>query len=141
MPNTSPRLAFEIDDALEPSLVTGGAGVPLVTELFRRLGVAARIDAQVPVKQRQRGLTPHNSWRACVALWTSGGDRCQDLALLREDQRPWPPCSGTPCRPRPMRRAQARVAAELETLPNYAMVDGSSPHTGAFRCFPRLTLL
>jgi hypothetical protein len=85
MPETSPRLPFEIDDAIDPSLVTGRAGVPLVIELFRQLGVAQAIDAQVAVKQRQRGLLPSQLIESLIALWTSGGDRCQDLTTLRED--------------------------------------------------------
>ena len=86
MPDTSPRLPFEIDDTLDPTLVTGRAGVPLVIELFRHLGVAQAIDAQVPVKQRQRGLPPSQLVESLIALWVSGGDRCQDLTALREDQ-------------------------------------------------------
>ena len=86
MPDTSPRLPFEIDDAIDPTLVTGRAGVPLVIELFRHLGVAATIDAQVGVKQRQRGLKPSQFVESLIALWTSGGDRCQDLTALREDR-------------------------------------------------------
>jgi hypothetical protein len=58
MPDTSPRLPFEIADTIDPTLVTGRVGVPLVIELFRQLGVAQAIDARVPVKQRQRGLPP-----------------------------------------------------------------------------------
>lgn len=54
MPEDAPRLPFEIDDVVDPSLVTGRAGAPLAIELFRQLGVAAMIDAQVVVKQRQR---------------------------------------------------------------------------------------
>jgi len=81
----SPRLPFELDEAIDPSLVTGRAGVPLVIELFRRLGVAATIDAEVQVKQRQRGLPPSQLVESLIALWTSGGDRCQDLTTLRED--------------------------------------------------------
>ncbi len=86
MPDSSPRLPFEIDDAIDPSLVTGRAGVPLVIELFRQLGVAQAIDTQVAVKQRQRGLPPAQLVESLIALWVSGGDRCQDLATLREDQ-------------------------------------------------------
>jgi hypothetical protein len=86
MPDTSPRLPFEIDDTIDPSLVTGRAGVPLVIELFRQLGVARTIDAEVAVKQRQRGLSPSQLVESLVALWVSGGDRCQDLTALREDQ-------------------------------------------------------
>jgi hypothetical protein len=85
MPDSSPRLPFEIDDAIDPTLVTGRAGVPLVIELFRQMGVAATIDTQVLVKQRQRGLPPSQLVESLVALWTSGGDRCQDLTTLRED--------------------------------------------------------
>ena len=67
-------------------LVTGRAGVPLVIELFRQLGVAQAIETQVAAKQRQRGLPPSQLVKSLVALWASGGDRCQDLAMLREDQ-------------------------------------------------------
>jgi hypothetical protein len=85
MPQDTPRLPFEIDDTIDPTLVTGRAGVPLVIELFRHLGVAATIDAQVVVKQRQRGLPPSQLVESLIALWVSGGDRCQDLTPLRED--------------------------------------------------------
>ena len=80
------RLPFEIDDTIDPTLVTGRAGVPLVIELFRQLGVAQTIDAEVAVKQRQRGLSPSQLVESLIVLWASGGDRCQDLTTLREDQ-------------------------------------------------------
>jgi len=86
MPTETPRLPFEIDDTIDPALVTGRAGVPLVIELFRQLGVAQAIDTRVPIKQRQRGLPPAQLVESLIALWTSGGDRCQDLTALREDQ-------------------------------------------------------
>jgi hypothetical protein len=85
MPQETPRLPFEIADTIDPTLVTGRAGVPLVIELFRQLGVAAAIDAAVAVKQRQRGLPPSALVESLIALWVSGGDRCQDLTMLRED--------------------------------------------------------
>jgi len=40
----------------------------------------------VQVKQRQRGLPPSQLVETLIALWTSGGDRCQDLSTLREDR-------------------------------------------------------
>jgi len=86
MPQEPTRLPFEIDATVDPSLVTGRAGIPLVIELFRQLGVAQVLDAQVQVKQRQRGLQPSQLVETLIALWTSGGDRCQDLSMLREDQ-------------------------------------------------------
>ena len=85
MLDSAPRLPFEIDETIDPSLVTGRAGVPLVIELFRQLGVAQAVDAHLAVKQRQRGLPPSQLVESLIALWTSGGDRCQDLTTLRED--------------------------------------------------------
>jgi len=82
----SPRLPFQIDDTIDPTSVTDRAGVPLVIELFRQLGVAAAIGAEVAVKQRQRGLPPSQLVEGLIALWASGGDRCRDLTTLREDQ-------------------------------------------------------
>lgn len=86
MPQPPAQLPFELDDVVDPSLVTSRAGVPLAIELFRQLGVAATIDAAVPVKQRQRGLRPSQLVESLVALWVAGGDRCQDLTSLRDDQ-------------------------------------------------------
>jgi hypothetical protein len=86
MSEDTPRLPFEIDDTIDPTLVTGRAGVPLVIELFRQLGGAQAVDAHVPVKQRQRGLKVSQLVESLIALWVSGGDRCQDLAPLRADQ-------------------------------------------------------
>ena len=86
MPQEPTRLPFEIDETVDPSLVTGRAGVPLAIELFRQLGVAEVLDAQVQVKQRQRGLRPAQLVESLIALWVSGGDRCQDLGTLHEDR-------------------------------------------------------
>jgi len=86
MPQEPTRLPFELDETVDPSLATGRAGVPRAIELLRQLGVAQVIDAEVRIKQRQRGLRPSQLVEALVALWTSGGDRCQDLTTLREDR-------------------------------------------------------
>ncbi len=79
------QLPFEIDERIDPSLVTAHAGVPLVIELFRRVGAAQVINAEVRIKQRQRGLTSAQLVETLVALWAAGGDRCQDLTTLRAD--------------------------------------------------------
>ena len=51
------RLNFEIDTALDTSLVTPRAGIPSLIEVFRQTGAAAVVDALVYVKSRKRGLT------------------------------------------------------------------------------------
>ena len=86
MPEEPTRLPFEIDETIDPSLVTARAGVPLLIELFRQLGVAQAIDEHVRIKQRHRGLRPAQFVETLIALWASGGDRCQDLTTLREDR-------------------------------------------------------
>jgi hypothetical protein len=86
MPQETSRLPFEIADTSAPTLVTGRAGVRRVIELFRQLGVAQTIDAEVAVKQRQRGRPPAALVESVIALCTSGGDRCTDFAMLRADQ-------------------------------------------------------
>jgi post-segregation antitoxin (ccd killing protein) len=85
MPQPPTQLPFDLDEVVDPSLVTSRAGVPLAIELFRQLGIAAAIDTQVAVKQRQRGLRPSQLVESLIALWVAGGERCQDLATLRED--------------------------------------------------------
>ena len=84
-PSTNARLPFDIDDQIDPTLITAHAGVPLVIELFRRVGVAQVVNEQVRIKQRQRGLTPAQLVETLIALWAAGGDRCQDLQTLRAD--------------------------------------------------------
>lgn len=79
------QLPFEIDEQIDPSLVTARAGVPLVLELMRRLGVTEALNTLVRIKQRQRGLRPSQLVETLVALWAARGDRCQDLTTFRTD--------------------------------------------------------
>jgi hypothetical protein len=80
------RLPFEIDSEVDPSLLTAHAGVPLLVELFRTSGAAAVVDERVAIKQRQRGLKVSELAESLVGLWAAGGERCEDLNQLREDQ-------------------------------------------------------
>ncbi|HTU00743.1 MAG TPA: hypothetical protein VMG58_02965, partial [Candidatus Sulfotelmatobacter sp.] len=72
MPHSPTQLPFDLDDTIEPTLVTARAGVPLAIELFRQLGVAAAIDTHVAVKQRQRGLRASQLVESLIALWVAG---------------------------------------------------------------------
>jgi len=84
-PCANVRLPFDIDDQIDPTLITAHAGVPLVIELFRRVGAAQIVNEQVRIKRRQRGLTPAQLVETLLALWVAGGERCQDLQPLRAD--------------------------------------------------------
>ena len=80
------RLGYELDDRIEETLITGHAGVPLVIELFRASGAAAVMDAQIQLKQRARGLSVSQTAESLFALWSAGGERCEDLKQLVKDQ-------------------------------------------------------
>jgi hypothetical protein len=47
--STNARLPFEINDRLDPSIITAHAGVALVIELFRRMGAAQVINDQAHI--------------------------------------------------------------------------------------------
>lgn len=80
------RLNFEIDAALEPSLVTPRAGIPSLIEVFRQTGAAAVVDGKVYVKARKRGLTASQMTESFFALWAAGGEHAEDFDQLRSDQ-------------------------------------------------------
>jgi len=77
------RLLFELDEKIDASLVTAHAGVPLVIGLFRSCGAAGRMDATVTTRRHKRRLGPSELAEGLFALWLAGGERCEDLALLR----------------------------------------------------------
>ena len=79
------RLPFELDQRAETAALTAHGGVPLLIEAFRTSGAAAVVDASVVIKRRKRGLTPAQLVEGLFSLWAAGGERCEDLAPLRED--------------------------------------------------------
>jgi len=79
------RLPFEVDGAVDGSLVTAHAGVPLVAELFRASGSADVMDLSVRTKVRRRGLSVSRMSESFFSLWSGGGERCEDFHRLRED--------------------------------------------------------
>lgn len=54
-------------------------------EMFRSLGLAQAVEREVKLKERDRGLKVWEMVEGFFALWISGGDRCEDFKLLRED--------------------------------------------------------
>src|SRR5512134_1015463 len=82
---TGRRLNFEIDAALEPSLVTARAGIPSLIEAFRQTGTAAVIDKTVRVKARKRGLSSSQMVESLLALWAAGGEHAEDFDQFRQD--------------------------------------------------------
>ena len=101
MPETSPRLPFEIDDTIDPTLVTGRAGVPLVIELFRQLGVAAGDRCRRSrSSSASAACRPRSSSRVSSRSGRAAGTAARTSPRSART-RPWPPCSGTRCPRRP----------------------------------------
>jgi hypothetical protein len=71
------------DDA---QTVTGHAGLPLVVETMRKLGVSAALDTELGLRQRNNGATDSAKIEAIVLLMASGGDCISDIAILRADK-------------------------------------------------------
>jgi hypothetical protein len=92
-------LDFEIDSALEASLVTPRAGIPSLIEAFRQSGTAAAIDEGVQIKTRKRGLSASQMVESLVALWAAGGERCEESIVFVRTRR-WRRCSAMICRRR-----------------------------------------
>ena len=66
--------------------VTAHAGLPLVVETLRALGVEELAQAELPEPKRRRGFSPAQKLEALVTLLAAGGDRVEDIRVLSEDQ-------------------------------------------------------
>lgn len=66
--------------------VTARAGLPLVVETMRALGVLELARSALPPPKRRRGFAPERKLEALVTLLAAGGDRVEDVRVLGEDQ-------------------------------------------------------
>jgi len=66
--------------------VTARAGLPLVLETMRALGLDEVARAQLPEPKRERGFAPDQKLEALVTLIAAGGDRVEDVRALSEDK-------------------------------------------------------
>jgi hypothetical protein len=78
-------LPFVVEQAARAD-VTARAGLPLVVETMRALGVDEVAGAELPAPRRQRGFAPAQKLEAIVTLIAAGGDRLEDVRVLAEDQ-------------------------------------------------------
>jgi hypothetical protein len=68
-----------------PDTVTGRAGLPLVLETLRALGLDQAIADHVHVRERQSGYTETAKIEALVLLLAAGGDCLDDIRVLQAD--------------------------------------------------------
>lgn len=78
-------LPFVIEQAKRDD-VTARAGLPLVLETMRALGVEELAGSELPQPKRQRGFAPEHKLEAIVTLIAAGGDRVEDVRVLAEDK-------------------------------------------------------
>lgn len=65
--------------------VTARAGLPVVLEAGRAVGLDALIEERLHVAKRQRGFSELEKTEALMMLIASGGDRVEDVRILAED--------------------------------------------------------
>lgn len=66
--------------------VTGRAGLTLVVEAFRALGLDEDALQLLPVQQRRRGFDAAEKLEALVTLIAEGGERVEDIQVLAADR-------------------------------------------------------
>jgi len=78
-------LPFTVAVSKASEMVTGRAGLPLVLETMRGLGLDRKIEQAVKVRERQSGYSEVNKIEALVLLMASGGERVDDIRVLQAD--------------------------------------------------------
>ena len=79
-------LSFDMETALRKEEVTARAGLPLVIEASRALGLDEVMEREVCVAKRQRRFSDVDKMEAIFLLIASGGDRVEDIRILSEDE-------------------------------------------------------
>jgi hypothetical protein len=80
------RLPFQVQIVEGSGAVTAYAGLPLVIEAFRSLGLARTVREQLHFKQRLRGYAEATCVETLVALLAAGGECVDDVRVLRADR-------------------------------------------------------
>lgn len=81
----SGRLRFQVHLTDAPAAVTAHAGLPLVIEAFRALGLPQAIREHLHFKQRVRGYSEVTFVETLVALLAAGGECVDDVRVLHAD--------------------------------------------------------
>jgi hypothetical protein len=78
-------LPYTVETVPDGDGLTSRAGLPLVLETLRALGLDRAIAQYVHVRERQSGYTETEKIEALVLLLAAGGDCLDDLAVLQAD--------------------------------------------------------
>jgi hypothetical protein len=79
-------LPYTVEVVDDDAAVTAYAGLPLVVETMRTLGVSERLDQQLGIRQRNNGATDAQKAEGVVLLMAAGGTCLSDIEKLRADK-------------------------------------------------------
>jgi len=83
---TQQALGFSYDEGHAEQGITAMAGIPLLVQAFRSLGLPASVKRNVTIKQRDRGLDEATYLESFVILNAAGGECLEDFEPLRQDE-------------------------------------------------------
>jgi hypothetical protein len=78
-------LPYTIETVRDGAGLTSRAGLPLVLETMRALGLPRAIRTHVHIRERQSGYTETEKVEALVLLLAAGGDCLDDVGILQAD--------------------------------------------------------
>src|SRR5271166_2274930 len=79
-------LPYTIEVVDDDATLTGHAGLPLVLETMRALGVSEVLDDALGIRRRNHGATDAQKAEALVLLMAAGGESVDDIGVLRADK-------------------------------------------------------
>ena len=79
-------MPYTIEGVEDDATLTGHAGLPLVLETMRALGVSEVFDGALSIRQRQSGATDAKKVEALVLRMAAGGENIEDVEVLRADK-------------------------------------------------------
>jgi hypothetical protein len=79
-------LPYTIEVTDDDAAVTAYAGLPMVVETMRTLGVSKQLDGQLGIRQRNNGATDAQKAEALVLLMAAGGTSLSDIQKLHADK-------------------------------------------------------
>ena len=79
-------LPYTIEVVDDDATLTGHAGLPLVLETMRALGVSEVLDGALGIRRRNSGATDAQKAEALVLLMAAGGESVDDIGVLRADK-------------------------------------------------------
>src|SRR5258708_17304674 len=118
-------LPYRIEVTDDGDAVTAFAGLPLVVETMRTLGVSGELDAQLGIRQRNNGATDAQKAEALVLLMAAGGTCLSDINKLHADKG-LERLLGRELRPADVQRAQRHEAAGVAAFDGYGAPEANA---------------